>query len=162
MLKRKYRVNFLDKDILYEGRSLKIILCVGAVGGWVSGALGLGGASIYNPALLTLEINPRVASSTSMYLTLYTTINASIVNWLYDYLDFDYGIFISFWSAIGSIIGLYMADAYVKKSGKQSIFVWILVIVFIVAAIVGPLFGGYSIYEQKQNGIGIWKFTSPC
>jgi uncharacterized membrane protein YfcA len=97
-----------------------------------------------------------------MYLTLYTTINSSVVNWLYDYLDFDYGIFISFWSAIGSIIGLYMADAYVKKSGKQSIFVWILVIVFIVAAIVGPLFGGYSIYEQKQNGIGIWKFTSPC
>jgi len=37
------------------------LLVIGAFGGWVAGALGLGGGSIYNPALLALGCNPRVA-----------------------------------------------------------------------------------------------------
>ena len=47
-------MNFLDKDIRYEGKSLRMLLALGFVGGWVSGALGLGGGSIYNPGLLSL------------------------------------------------------------------------------------------------------------
>lgn len=144
-LKQKYNINFLPKDIRYEGRSLRVLLTLGFFGGWVSGALGLGGASIYNPGLLSLKVNPRVSGATSMYLVLYTTLNATIVNLMYLSLNLRYGVWLSFWSAIGSVIGLYLTDAYVKKSGKQSIFVWILVVVFIIAAIVGPIFGGLDV-----------------
>lgn len=138
-------MNFLDKDIRFEGKSLRMLLALGFVGGWVSGALGLGGGSIYNPGLLSMQVNPRVAGATSMYLVLYTTFNSSFVNVLYDTLNFEYATWLSFWSSIGSVIGLYLADSYVKKSGKQSIFVWILVVVFIISAIVAPVFGGLDI-----------------
>ena len=158
-LKAKYRVNYLDKDVKFEGKSLRNLLYIGAVGGWVAGALGLGGGSIYNPALLQMGCNPRVAGQTGMYLVLFSSLNSVIVNYLYGSIDIPYGLWISFWSMIGTIIGLYCADLYVKKSGKQSIFVWILVVVFIISAIVAPIFGGLSI-AASQNPL--WQFTSPC
>lgn len=61
LLKRKYNINYLEKDVRFEGASLRKLLYIGAIGGWVAGALGLGGGSIYNPALLALGCNPRVA-----------------------------------------------------------------------------------------------------
>ena len=90
-----------------------------------------------------------------MYLVLFSAWNSTIVNWLYGSIDFRYGLWISFWSMIGTLIGLYSADMYVKKSGKQSIFVWMLVAVFILSAIVSPIFGGLSIAESSKP---IWQF----
>lgn len=159
VLKRKYKVNYLEKDVRFEGASLRKLLYIGALGGWVAGALGLGGGSIYNPALLSLGCNPRVAGSTGMYLVLFSAFNSVIVNYLYGSIDIPYGLWISLWSMIGTVIGLYLADLYVKKSGKQSIFVWILVVVFIISAIVAPIFGGLSI-AASQNPL--FQFTSPC
>ena len=47
-------------------------------GGWVSGALGLGGGAIFNPVLLSMGIPPGVSSSTGMYLVMFTTFGSSI------------------------------------------------------------------------------------
>ena len=128
----------------------------------MAGALGLGGGSIYNPALLSLGCNPRVAGSTGMYLVLFSTLNSCVVNFLSNELNLEYGLWISFWSIVGSYLGLTFSDWYVKKSGKQSFFVWVLVVVFIISVIITPIFGGYSIYIQEQNGISMWQFCSPC
>lgn len=65
-----------------------MLVSIGGVGGWVAGALGLGGGSIYNPALLSLGVNPRVSGATGMYLVLYSTINSCMVNYLNGNLDF--------------------------------------------------------------------------
>ncbi|MFO0117215.1 MAG: hypothetical protein ACK521_06240 [bacterium] len=90
-----------------------------------------------------------------MYLVLFSAWNSTIVNYLYGSINFQYGLWISFWSMIGTLIGLYSADMYVKKSGKQSIFVWMLVAVFILSAIVAPIFGGLSIAKSSNP---IWQF----
>ena len=124
-----------------------MLVTIGAFGGWVAGALGLGGGSIYNPALLSLGVHPRVSGATGMYLVLYSTINSCVVNYLNGNLHLEYGIWISFWSCIGSLGGLYFADWYVKKSGRQSVFVWVLVVVFILSVVMTPIFGGYSIAQ---------------
>jgi len=84
----------------------------------VAGGLGLGGGSIYNPALLSLGVNPRVAAATGMYLVIFSCINACVVNFLGGLLNVRYGSFIGAWVVVGSLFGLFMADIYVKKSGK--------------------------------------------
>ena len=104
----------------------------------MAGALGLGGGSIYNPALLSLGVTPRVAAATGMYLVLFSCINACVVNGVAGILNFRYGLFIGAFCALGSLIGLVLADLYVKKSGRQSVFVWILCFVFFIAAAVTP------------------------
>jgi uncharacterized membrane protein YfcA len=114
------------------------LLLIGFVGGWVAGALGLGGGSIYNPALLSMGVNPRVAAATGKYLIIFSCINACVVCYISGILDVRYGLYIGGWVIVGSILGLILADYFVKKSGKESIFVWILSFVFVLCAIVTP------------------------
>jgi uncharacterized membrane protein YfcA len=161
-LKREFCVNFNENDVKFEGETLNSLLSVGAIGGWVAGALGLGGGSIYNPALLSLGVHPRVSGATGMYLVLFSTINACTVNYLNGNLNLEYGCWIGLWSCIGSFFGLKFTDWYVKKSGKQSIFVWVLVIVFGLSVVATPIFGGLSIRKQMQQGHYLWAFCSIC
>lgn len=46
---------------------------VGFVGGWVAGALGLGGGAIFNPILLEMGLPAKVSSSTGMYMIMFST-----------------------------------------------------------------------------------------
>ena len=157
-LRKRYNINYVEGEIIFEGTVLYKLVIIGFAGGFVAGGLGLGGGSIYNPALLSLGVNPRVASSTGMYLVIFSCINACVVNFLSQLLDLKYGAFVGTWVVIGSLGGLVMADAYVKKSGKQSLFVWLLVIVFVIAAIVTPFVAYSQLSDQVKNDESIIAF----
>jgi uncharacterized membrane protein YfcA len=161
-LRRKYRVNYIDGEIIFEGSALTKLLTIGFVGGWVAGALGLGGGSIYNPALLAMGVNPRVAASTGMYLVIFSCINSTVLNWIGGLLDFQYGAVIGLWVVCGSLLGMYFADSYVKKSGKQSVFVWLLCLVFFIAAGGTPFVAYDQLSGLKAQGQNIMAFISPC
>ena len=112
-LKIKYQVNYKEGDVKFEGDTLTKLLGIGFVGGWVAGALGLGGGSIYNPALLTLGVHPKVSGATGMYLVLFSTINTCLVNYLNGYLNIPYAVWIASWSLVGSIAGMALTDKVV-------------------------------------------------
>lgn len=87
-LRRKYNVNYDPNEINYDGSGLLKLLTVSFFGGWVSGALGLGGGSIYNPSLLAMGVHPKVSSATGMYLVMFSAVNSCIVNWKRENLNF--------------------------------------------------------------------------
>ena len=107
-LKLKYGgVNLSDSDIRFDNkRSLTALLVLGFAGGLVAGALGLGGGSVYNPALLAMGTPPKVASASGLYLVTFSKIASSLVYFLNDQLDLAYGFWIGFWSCVGMVIGL--------------------------------------------------------
>lgn len=76
--KIKYNKGISKSDLKFSPSIVRRLVLVAFVGGWVSGALGLGGGSIFNPVLLSMGIPPAVASSTGMYLVLFTSIGSSI------------------------------------------------------------------------------------
>ena len=47
----------------------------------MSGFLGIGGASFYNPFFIMLDMNPQVASATGMYIVLIGAI-ANVIYWI--------------------------------------------------------------------------------
>ena len=53
-----------------------------------------------------------------MYLVIFSGINSSLINWLSGILNLHYGTFVGAWVVLGSLLGLFLADKYVKKSGK--------------------------------------------
>jgi uncharacterized membrane protein YfcA len=55
-LRKKYNVNFTLDEVIFEGRNLILLIVIGFGGGFAAGAFGLGGGSIYNPALLALGV----------------------------------------------------------------------------------------------------------
>ena len=158
-LKIKYGVNYKEGDILFEGRALVVLVSIGFVGGLVAGALGLGGGSIYNPALLSLGVHPKVSGATGMYLVLYSTVNTCLINYLNDYLDIYYALWISTFSLLGSILGMLATDKVVKMTGKPSVMVWVLVFVFILSTISTPIFAGFSLKNSADEGDDIYAFN---
>ena len=142
-LKIKYQVNHLENDPLYEGSNLRTLGLIGFIGGLIAGALGLGGGSIYNPAFLEMGLHPKCSSATGMFLVLISTINSVTMNYVNGYLDVNYGLWISFYAFLGALAGMMGTDYVIRKTGKPSIMVWILVFVFVLSTISTPLFGGW-------------------
>ncbi len=57
-LKLKYNRGIVKSDIIFTNKVItKLIICA-FIGGWVSGALGLGGGAIFNPLLLSMGLPP--------------------------------------------------------------------------------------------------------
>ena len=56
-----------------ELNGVKLGMLLGcSIGGGLVGAMGLGGAIVFNPILLTLGVVPQVVASTGMYLIMYS------------------------------------------------------------------------------------------
>ena len=161
-LKIKYGVNYREGDVVFEGRAVIILVTIGFVGGLVAGALGLGGGSIYNPALLSMGVHPRVSGATGMFLVLFSTVNTCLINYLNGYLDLWYACWISSFSLAGSVLGMLATDKVVAMTGKASIMVWILVFVFVISTISTPIFGGFSLRDQAEDGVDIFAFNPVC
>ena len=157
-LKIKYGVHFKEGDVKFEGTALTVVIMIGFVGGLVAGALGLGGGSIYNPALLTLGVHPKVSGATGMFLVLYSTVNSCLINYLNDFLDLKYACWISSFSLLGSVLGMMATDKVVRMTGKPSVMVWVLVFVFLISTISTPIFGGFSIKQEADEGTDIYAF----
>ena len=68
-----------SSDISYRGRPLFYLLFFAFVGGWVSGAFGLGGGSVFNPLMIELGVPPTVSTSTGMYMIMFSTAASSII-----------------------------------------------------------------------------------
>lgn len=122
------------------------------MGGWVAGALGLGGGSIFNPLLISMGVPPRVSSATGMYLVTFSKISACLIYYLSGQLNIEYALWISFWSTFGSTIGLYLTDLYMRRSGRQSIIVFFLTFVLFISVIGIPYFGYKDIMKQIDEG----------
>ena len=161
-LRKKYNVNWDPTEIEFEGSSLNKLLFIGFVGGFCAAAIGLGGASLYNPALLYLGVNPRVAAATGMYIVIWTQLNACILNYLSGYLYVKYGLFLGACNVLGSILGLFFSNWYYRKSGRASIFVFALAFVFLLSVVLTPFLAYQDISRQVNNGMGMLAFSKIC
>lgn len=83
-LKEKYgNINLVDSDLKFKGSVLRNVLALGFGGGWVAGALGLGGGAIFNPLLLSMGVPPKVSSATGMYLITFSKIAACLIYFIF-------------------------------------------------------------------------------
>lgn len=77
-LKIKYGKGMCTTDLMYDKIVVRKLSIYGFVGGWVSGALGLGGGTIFNPVMLSLGVPPQVSSSTGMFMVMFSNFSSSI------------------------------------------------------------------------------------
>ena len=126
------------------------------MGGCAAGGIGLGGGTIYNPTLLALGQNPKVSSATAMYLVMFTTFNVCVINMINQTLNWRYGLFLGGCNVVGSVIGLYFSDRYVQKTGRQSFFIFVLAIIFILSVIVTPFVAYVDLRKMVEDGINIF------
>jgi len=118
-LKKEFdNINLAESDLIFEGHALRVVLGLGFGGGWVAGALGLGGGVIFNPLLMKLGVPPKVSSATGMYMITFSKICTCAIYFVNGKLELDYGAWIAFWSVIGACTGLHFANVYMKKFNR--------------------------------------------
>jgi uncharacterized membrane protein YfcA len=79
-------------------------------GGWVGGALGLGGGSIFNPLMISLGVPPSVSTSTGMFMIMFSTGASTMMYIAYGSLDIMFAIWLSAWCSIGILLGITLLD----------------------------------------------------
>ena len=164
-LKRKYGgIHLVPSDLIFEGRVLRVVLGLGFMGGWVAGALGLGGGVIFNPLLLALGVPPKVSSATGMYLITYSKIGACLIYILVGELDVAYGFWVAAWSSAGAMIGLGGANWFMSKFKRQSLIVVVLAIVMAISTVGVPIIGAFDLRNNVENvpGYDLMAFSSLC
>jgi len=147
---------------VFEGKTLRNVLSLGFFGGWVAGALGLGGGVIFNPLLLAMGVPPKVSSATGMYIITFSKIATCVIYLIYGLLQMDYALWIAMWSTIGAIAGLKGANYYMQKFGRQSIIVFCLTFIMIISSIGVPFFGVVDLKKKAEVGENITQFGSVC
>ena len=124
-LKEKAGVNCAS-DLKYRGKPLFYLLFFAFVGGWVSGAFGLGGGSVFNPLMIELGVPPTVSTSTGMYMIMFSTLASSVIYITYGALNEEFALWLGLWSILGIVGGIHLVDSLIKKYNRQSIIVFIL------------------------------------
>lgn len=140
-LKQKYGSGLASSDVKLHGGPLVKLLAFSFVGGWVSGALGLGGGSIFNPLLLSLGCPPKVASATGMYMIIFSTGASTMTYIIAEMLDVTYGLWIGSFCILGTLLGMSLLESVMKKLGRQSPLVILLSFILGISAVAVPAFG---------------------
>lgn len=155
-------INLVESDIRYHGKSLTTLVTLGFLGGMAAGALGIGGGAIFTPSLLGMGVPPLVVTGTGLYLVFFSTSASSLIYSLNGELQTNFALWVAVWAVAGTIIGLRMMMSYIKKTGKHSIVVWVLVYMFVVSVIAVPLFGGLNLKKQYDAGLDLMAFRPLC
>lgn len=75
-------------DLIYTKEVVRKLTIFAFFGGWVSGALGLGGGAIFNPVMLSMGIPPQVSSATGMYMVLFSNFGSSLTYSIYGMMNY--------------------------------------------------------------------------
>ena len=108
----------MSSDIRYSGQQLVYLLVSALFGGMVSGALGLGGGSIFNPIMIAMGVPPLVSTSTGMYMVMYSTAASTLMYLGYGTLQIVVGLWLSFWGSAGIMVGVSIVDSLIKKYNR--------------------------------------------
>ena len=157
-LKKKVGRGLVKGDVKFETKVVSKLVIFALLGGWVSGALGLGGGAIFNPLLLSMGVPPAVASSTGMYMIMFSTAGSSITYIVFGTLNMPFAAWIGFWCALASLIGLVILNRVMKKFDRQSPVVFLLAFVLGLSALLVPVFA----VVQLKGKTDILKFKSIC
>lgn len=135
---------------LNDKRKLMKLLFFSYLGGFISGALGMGGGSVFNPLLLSFGVPPQVASATGMYMIIFSTGASTLTYILNDLLDITYGLWTGFFCIAGSIIGMFLLERLMNRIKRQSPQVFLLCFILSISAITVPYFGVLQLQGKKD------------
>jgi uncharacterized membrane protein YfcA len=146
---------------LYSEKAFYGLMAGSFVGG-LAGSLGLGGAVVFNPVLLSLGVPTTVTSATSMYLIMFSSASTTLIFITFKDLNIDYALIIGLSSALFIAVMMTFVAQWIRKTGRESVIVFILAAVVLASTVMTPLSGFKGIIEDHEPGTSLWALTSPC
>lgn len=132
------------------------------IGGFVSGAFGLGGGSIFNPLLIEMGLPASVSAATGMYMVMVSSVATSVMYATYGTLDYEYAAWLSLWTVLGLIYSLSKLSTYIKQTNRHSIIVFLMTAILGVSALLVPIISIIEAYQEMSRGRDILTFKDVC
>lgn len=112
--KEEVGYEFTEGDLRLSPSKLAIIVAISWFGSLMAAFAGIGAGSIFVPALTIIEMEPRVAAATGMYVTIYLTLASSISVIILGRLSLDYAPYVVIFTMLGSLPGLFFQNYMVQ------------------------------------------------
>jgi len=77
-LKKGSGYEFKEGDLYWTPKTTIVLLIISFCGGVITAIVGIGGGVVYTPLLLEFGVHPKVTTSTSLFLVLYTSLSNTI------------------------------------------------------------------------------------
>ena len=153
---------FIEGDLEANPKNLTNMIMISFFGAIFAAFSGLGPGMIFSPALIIIGIESRVATATGMYLTMFTTLAATIQVMVFNKINMEYALYIQVMTVIGSFLGLffqrYIVQRYNRVSYTNFFFVSAIIFAFFASIIINiPI-----LVHKSELGEDIVVFTDYC
>jgi hypothetical protein len=113
--------------------NIALILAYGALVGFLSGLVGVGGGFLITPLLIFTGIPPIVAVSSGATQMAGTAAGASYIQWRYGNIDFRMALVLLTGSWLGGGIGVVLANVLVRRGdfGNVVVFLYVVLLGFV-------------------------------
>ena len=85
---------FIEGDLEATPKNLMNMILISFTGAIFAAFSGLGPGMIFSPALIIIGIESRVATATGMYLTMFTTLAATIQVIVFNKINMKYAVYV--------------------------------------------------------------------
>ena len=150
-----------DLDVT-DPKTLRHILIMAFVGGFLGNALGLGGGFIFNPVQIALGVAPSVAASTSMYMIMFSAASSTCLLLIYGQVNIPYVLYLAVSCGIGVILGMYFIGKLLKRWNRQSIVAICLAVILTIATIFSGVMNIMGLLENQRIGLDIYTGGQMC
>ncbi|KAK9863229.1 hypothetical protein WJX84_011003 [Apatococcus fuscideae] len=139
-----------------------LLNCAGlmALAGATAGLLGIGGALIFNPYLLSLGVSPQVVASTAVLMILFSSSSIALSLNFIGLLNQHFAVIFAPLAFAFSLLGVLIVGRIIRKTGRTSIIILILAFLIIIGAISTLVFGGLR--AEKKLIAGEFGFKPFC
>jgi uncharacterized membrane protein YfcA len=155
--------DFKPGDVRFSKRMALLIPAASLVGGVLSSFLGIGGGMVLGPLLLELNVNASVGAATSAFLILLSSSMACLQFALIGRVLLDYALVLFVVGVVSGYIGLVLLHSVVRRTGKESVTVFVIVAVVAVSNVLLIVTGLMKFVSDVENkNKAALAFMPPC
>jgi len=139
-LKRTHNYKIIETDVDFtDGFEIFKISFVCGVAAVLCGMTGIAGGMVLGPLFLKYNMLPTIMSSTNQYITMIASISVVIQFVMQQQLDIAFASMFGLLSIVAAYVGLSKVNAYIKKTGKESLITILLTLVLVLALVMLPI-----------------------
>jgi uncharacterized membrane protein YfcA len=161
-LKESSKWKFSEHEKQFSNKFLLMGNLVGLVVGTISSIIGIGGATLMIPVLMTFKFPPSVISYTSIYLVVNNKFVSALVAVVAEVLPVDYVLGVGGIVFLSVLIMEFESQALIKKIGRQSVISILFVLMIAISLLLIIYNTVMNIIEKNKKNEPILSFKSYC